>query len=68
MQDLDGGLQGIKLQLEESDMERKVLLAMMERLKHDKIVYDLRKYKMEKELTYIQRQKQIILKENAGKM
>jgi hypothetical protein len=40
----------------------------MERLKFDKVVYDLRKYKMEKELTYIQKQKQIILKENAGKL
>lgn len=58
----------MKLQLEESDMERKILIGMMERLKHDKIVYDLRKYKMEKELTYIQKQKQIILKENADKM
>lgn len=49
-------------------MERKVILGMVERLKHDKVVYDLRKYKMEKELTYIQKQKQIILKENSGKM
>lgn len=68
MQDLEGDLQRIKLQLEESEMERKVLLAMMERLRHDKIVYDLRKYKMDKDLTYIQKQKQIILKENASKM
>jgi len=49
-------------------MDRKVLLSMTERLKSDKIVYDLRRYKLEKELTYIQKQKQIILKENAGKM
>ena len=58
----------MRLQVEESDMDRKVLLSMMERLKSDKIVYDLRRYKLEKELTYIQKQKQIILKENAGKM
>jgi hypothetical protein len=43
-------------------VEKKIMLSMVERLKHDKVVYDLRKYKLEKEFTYIQKQKQIILK------
>jgi hypothetical protein len=60
-------LQGVKALLEETDMEKKVMLNMVARLKSDKIVYDLRKFKLEKELLYIQKQKQIILKENAGK-
>ena len=58
----------MRLHLEETDMDRKALISMMERLKSDRIVYDLRRYKLEKELSYIQKQKQIILKENAGKM
>jgi hypothetical protein len=60
-------LQGMKGLLEETEMEKKVMLNMVARLKSDKIVYDLRKFKLEKELVYIQKQKQIILKENAGK-
>ena len=52
----------MKLHLEETDTDRKVLISMMERLKSDRIVYDLRRYKLEKELSYIQKQKQIILK------
>jgi predicted nuclease with TOPRIM domain len=68
VQQLEDGLQGIKLQLEGAEVERKVMLGMADRLKSDKIVYDLRKYKLEKELAYIQKQKQIILKENAGRM
>lgn len=68
VQELEEGLTGIRLQLEESEMERKVLLGMMERLKFDKVVYDLRKYNLDKDLKYIQKQKQIILRENAGKL
>lgn len=66
--ELGNNLMDIKHSLEETEVEKKVMLSMVERLKHDKVVYDLRKYRLEKELTYIQRQKQIILKENAGKM
>lgn len=65
---LEEGLQAVRLQLEESETERKVLLGMAERLRSDRVVYDLRKHKLEKELQYIQRQKQIILRENAGKL
>lgn len=66
--ELGNNLMDIKHSLEETEVEKKVMLSMVERLKHDKVVYDLRKYRLEKELAYIQRQKQIILKENAGKM
>ena len=38
------------------------------RLKSDRIVYDLRKFHLEKDLTYIQKQQHIILRENAGKL
>lgn len=46
VQQLEDALQGIRLQLEESDMERKVMTSMTDRLKADKVVYDLRKYNM----------------------
>lgn len=39
---------------------------MMDRLKHDKIVYDQQKFNREKELTLIARHKEFILKENAS--
>lgn len=68
VQEMSHSLVDIKHSLEESEIEKKVMMSMVERLKHDKVVYDLRKYRLEKELAYIQRQKQIILKENAGKM
>lgn len=34
--------------LSEADIQKKVLLHMRDRLKHDKVVYDLRKFNMEK--------------------
>lgn len=37
---------------------------MINRLKHDKVVYDLRKYNMEKDLTHISKAKAMILKES----
>ena len=40
----------MKLQLEEADIQRKIMQSMIGRLKKDKVVYDLRKYNMEKDL------------------
>lgn len=40
----------MKLHLEEADIERKIMLNMVNRIKKDKVTYDLRKYNMEKEL------------------
>ena len=37
-------------------MEKKVMLSMISRLKSDKVVYDLRKYNMEKELEQIHKE------------
>jgi hypothetical protein len=68
VQSLEENIESIKYDLEETEVEKKIMLGMVERLKSDKIVYDLRTYKLEKELTYIKKQKQIILRENAGKM
>lgn len=47
---LEETLAGCKLQVEESDIEKKILNSMRARLKSDKIVYDHRKFEMEKEL------------------
>lgn len=41
-------LKKIKYTLEETETEKKILLNMMARIKSDKIVYDLRKFNMEK--------------------
>lgn len=43
--------------VEESEINRKVMLNIVERVKWDKIVYDLRKYNYEKDLKYIKIQK-----------
>jgi hypothetical protein len=37
-------LNNIKFHLEECDIDKKIMLNMVSRLKSDKIVYDLRKY------------------------
>ena len=34
--------------LEEADVEKKVMNSMIHRIKQDKVVYDLRKFNMEK--------------------
>jgi len=38
------------------------MVNMIERIRSDKVVYDLRKFNLQKELVYVEKQKQIILK------
>jgi hypothetical protein len=45
-------------------MEKKVMTGMMDRLKHDKVVYDQLKYNREKEMEMIAKHKNLILKED----
>lgn len=52
-----------KCLLEETATEKKILVAMESRHKKDKIVYDQRKFDLEKELTYNRKQLAIFLKE-----
>lgn len=42
-------------------MQKKVLLGMRDRLKTDKVVYDQRKFDMEKELRFLKKQKEVII-------
>ena len=42
-------------------MQKKVLLGMRARLKTDKVVYDQRKFDMEKELKFLKKQKEVIV-------
>lgn len=44
----------------EADMQKKVLLNMRDHLKHDRVVYDQRKFNMEKELRFLRKQKEVI--------
>ena len=39
---------------------------MAQRIKHDKIVYDQRKYNLEKELDHLRKQLKIFVKEGTG--
>lgn len=41
----------------ETETQKKVLLNMRNRLKKDKVVYDQRKFNMEKELGFLSKQK-----------
>jgi hypothetical protein len=47
-------------------MEKKVMVNMTTRLKIDKIVYDQRKYDLEKEYTSVARTRGVILKESTS--
>lgn len=44
----------------EAEVQKKVLLNMRTRLKEDKVVYDQRKFDMEKELKFLKKQKEVI--------
>lgn len=46
-----------KMELEESTMQKKVLMNMRKRLKWDKVVYDQRKFNLEKEERFLNKQK-----------
>lgn len=54
----------MKLLLEETDTDKKVMQNMINRLKNDKVVYDLRKFNMEKNLSQIGKFKGSIVKEH----
>jgi hypothetical protein len=54
----------MKLLLEETDIDKKVMQNMVGRLKQDKVVYDLRKFNMEKNLKQTGKVKEIILKDH----
>jgi hypothetical protein len=47
-------------------MEKKIMVAMSARIKSDKIVYDQRKYNLEKEFAAITRTKNVIQNENTS--
>ncbi len=64
---MEDELKDIKLKGEEGDTEKKVINNMVDRLKFDKIVFDQRKYVMESTLSFLKKQRQLILKENASK-
>lgn len=57
-------LSSIKLQVEEAEIEKKIMLNMTSRLKADKITYDLRKYNMQKELVKTQKLMKLICDES----
>ena len=65
--ELDSNLKAMKLQVEEADIEKKIMQNMISRIKKDKVVYDLRKYNMEKELEKTKKFKRLI-KEESTKM
>ena len=65
--ELDSNLKAMKLQVEEADIERKIMQNMISRIKKDKVIYDLRKYNMEKELEKTKKFKRLI-KEESTKM
>ena len=67
MNELKGELSDIKGMLEEGEMEKKVMNSMISRLKSDKVVYDFRKYNLEKELDYILKERKAIEKEQKEK-
>jgi hypothetical protein len=51
---------------ESSETEKKVMGNMIARLKADKVTYDQRKFNLEKELTFLRKQRQIIVLSNHG--
>ena len=57
----------MRYQMEESEMERRVMAHMAHRLKADKVVLDRRKYNTQLELELMERQKGM-LKDEATKM
>lgn len=59
-------LNKMKVSVEQCETEKKVMMNMVSRIKFDKIVYDQRKYNLEKQLVFIGKQQNIILKENSG--
>lgn len=64
---LETTLKELKTQIEEGEMEKKVMMAMIARLRHDKVVYDQLKYNAEKELEIMAKQKKIIVSEDKVK-
>jgi hypothetical protein len=63
---MEDNLLQTKLQFEETDWNRKVLNMLTERIKHDKIVYDQRKFDLEMELSHYKKQLKIFVKEGTG--
>ena len=49
-----------KLMFEEKDIEKKVMLNMVNRYKKDKIFYDQLKFDLEKKLKFIKKQNNVI--------
>ena len=64
--ELQDKLNEIKGQLQEGDMERKVMLSMIKRLKADKIYYDQQRFDLQKMLTQLQKDKNVIDRESKG--
>lgn len=58
---LNETLEKTKLLFAEAEVQKKVLLNMRTRLKEDKIVYDQRKFDLEKELRFLRKQKEVII-------
>ena len=50
----------------EVDMQKKVLESMRNRLKKDKVVFDQRKFNQEKELRFLNKQKEVIVIDKTG--
>ena len=63
---MDKKLKDIKLLFSETDTQKKVLSNMRDRLKHDKVVYDQRKFNMEKELKFLKKQKEVFVIDKTG--
>ena len=61
---LETSLISIKYLQEEGEIEKKILQSMIDRLKKDKVVYDYRKFNLEKDLIQIHKVKGVILKED----
>lgn len=56
MDNLEKNLEDKKILLEESIMQKKVLLNIRKRLHYDKVVYDQRKFDFEKEFSFQNKQ------------
>lgn len=63
---MEDNLYQTKLQFEETDWNKKILNMLAERIKHDKIVYDQRKFDLEKEHSHLKKQLKIFVKEGTG--
>lgn len=60
MKELNDQLEKTKLLFIEAEIQKKVLLNMRSRLKADKIVYDQRKFNMEKEYRFLKKQREVM--------